>query len=505
MTITRRPIALLGAFTGAASLLAGLTACAPGYNMVRTNPGLYPTFQLSVVDYVNRCDPTKPTKVSVEAPRGTTVSIDGQPARRGSFTAKLDQQVNERFTIVVSTDGERTTHHVRCLPRDFPQWEAARSGKPQARFYATVIQDRNFAPSYPVIFDTNGVPVWWTERTPTPLLTPISQNRFATTNFGGGMIERKLDGTVTRILNTHGATSDFHDVVRKPNGNYVMATFEVRPCNLAPWGGGPPRCAFHDFQELTPAGDVVWHWRPESDIPLRETSGKWRSIRGEGGWADPWHYNSVEWTGDGFIVSFRHMDAVYKLDYDTKDVVWKLGGSRRPESLRVIGDPVFDAGGSISGQHDARRRRGGVVTLFDNGSLTGRAPRSVAYKVDEAAMTATRTRRVSDSIAPASPCCGSTRVIPGGNHVTGWGGSRWITENKPNGKQVFRLDATFVYRGIPLLPGQYNRSELRAGMDAQFDDGQLVPAARAPGTPEPQDVGDLRVRLGLSDDANVGD
>ena len=96
-------------------------------------------------------------------------------------------------------------------------------------------------------------------------------------------------------------------------------------------------------------------------------------------------------------------------------------------------------------------------------------------------------------------------MIPGGNHVTGWGGTRWITENKPSGKQVFRLDATFVYRGIPLLPGQYNRSELRAGMDTQFDDGQLVPTARAPGASEPQDVADLRIRLGVTDDANTGD
>src|SRR5690606_28474153 len=147
---------------------------------------------------------------------------------------------------------------------------------------------------------------------------------------------------------------DGHDVLPLPHGNYVMAALDARPCNLAPWGGGADTCLFHGFQELTPAGDAARRWRAESAIPMSETRPKWRGQRDLFGNADPWHYNSVEWTGDGFIISFRHMDAVYKIDRATKDVVWKLGGTDRPESLEVIGDPVFNGGGSITGQHDAR-------------------------------------------------------------------------------------------------------------------------------------------------------
>ena len=40
------------------------------------------------------------------------------------------------------------------------------------------------------------------------------------------------------------------------------------------------------------------------------------------------------------LVSLRHQDAVYKIDYATKDIAWKLGGTARPESLRVIGDRI---------------------------------------------------------------------------------------------------------------------------------------------------------------------
>ena len=95
-------------------------------------------FQPNVVDYVNRCDPNTPTEVRVTAPSGTTVSVDGQAARSGTFTTQVSQAVGERFTIRVIKDGTTRTHHVRCLPTDFPAWEAERNGTPQAQYYSTV-------------------------------------------------------------------------------------------------------------------------------------------------------------------------------------------------------------------------------------------------------------------------------------------------------------------------------------------------------------------------------
>jgi Arylsulfotransferase (ASST) len=450
--------------------LLTLSSCAPGWDMVQTDPGLFPIFQSAVTDYVNRCTPNVPTKVTVSAPSGTTVSVAGQPAHSGTFKTSVNQQPNEAFKIVVSSGNTRTAHFVRCLPAGFPQWTADRKGTPQAEFYATVII-KGFSPdNVPVIFDTNGVPVWWSAPQPTFLLAPLRNKDLATMSIGGGMVERRLDGTVARKLNTSGAPSDFHDVLLLPNGHYVMATLDRRPCDLSPWRApAASTCLFHQFQELTSTGRVVWSWNAESGVPLTETAPEWRSMRDAGGAADPWHYNSVEWTGDGFIISFRHMDAVYKINYATKKVVWKLGGSHRTESLRVLGDPIFRSGGSIAGQHDARLLPGSIVSLFDNGTNHNRAPRSVAYRIDERAHTATMVKQVHDPVAPTSACCGSDRMLPGGDVVTGWGGTPNITENKADGTQVFMLGVKFVYRGIPLLRGWYTRDQLRAAMDAQFN------------------------------------
>jgi hypothetical protein len=42
------------------------------------------------------------------------------------------------------------------------------------------------------------------------------------------------------------------------------------------------------------------------------------------------------------LLSFRHLDAVYKIDRRTGEVVWKLGGTQTPESLELIDDPRGD-------------------------------------------------------------------------------------------------------------------------------------------------------------------
>jgi hypothetical protein len=142
----------------------------------------------------------------------------------------------------------------------------------------------------------------------------------------------------------------------------------------------------------------------------------------------------------------------------------------------------------------------GLLTLYDNGTDAGRAPRSVGYRIDEQARTATFVGQLTDRIAPSSDCCGSLRVLPGGNAVTAWGGNRWITEHRPDGRQVFRLDATFVYRAVPILPGQYTRQQFRIGMDAQFEGGVPVSGAsvlsEVPGSSGSEMRGDIGFRLG---------
>jgi hypothetical protein len=84
-------------------------------------------------------------------------------------------------------------------------------------------------------------------------------------------------------------------------------------------------------------------------------------------------------------------------------------------------------------------------------------------------MTATLVEDIRNPDRSTSFCCGSTRVLPRGNWVAGWGGTPESTEVRSDGTRVFRLVAgNNVYRTLPLLPGQYSASQFRTGMDVQY-------------------------------------
>ena len=457
----------------------GLTAClppAPGSpTVITTEPGLYPDFQAGVIDYVIRCDPAQPTAVHVTTPAGTLVSVDHTYPRSGRFGVWVTESVGRQFTIAVTTDPEHdvtTNYHVRCLPPDFPQWSATRTGTTQAAYYVTTLIDQpNDGTNYSAVFDTNGVPVWWLkDPSATFMLTPMPGQHLAT--LDGTLREYDLSGQVVQSFSPVG-NPDFHEVIKLPNGNYVMNTSDLQPCDLTSWGyGATESCIDHVFQELQPPatpGDpatVVWSWDTSQHIPVSETGPEWRDTHPVG-FFDPWHTNSIEDTGDAFIINFRHLNAAYKVDKATGNIDWKLGGSTRPESLTL----VDDTRNGMSGEHDARLLPDGTVTMHDNGTNPPGPrlqPRLVRWAIDTDARTATLVEEVKDSSITASQCCGSARKLPGGNWVVGWGGNPTITENQPDGSEVFRLTGTFVYRAIPILPGEFTPDQFRAGMDAQY-------------------------------------
>ena len=87
------------------------------------------------------------------------------------------------------------------------------------------------------------------------------------------------------------------------------------------------------IQKLTPEGKLLWTWNSKDHIGLAET-GRWSPELDEP--YDLVHINAIEPTNSGndYLISLRHTDAVYRLDGVTSDVEWKLGGEQG-RSLQV--------------------------------------------------------------------------------------------------------------------------------------------------------------------------
>src|SRR5438132_13040534 len=124
---------------------------APGW--IATSPTLFPAFSTDIPDYVAKCDASSPILITVDAPDGTNVSINGMPFQGGQFSTSLTRDVGQSFVIVVQSPTALTTHVVRCLPSDFPDWTAQRTGDTQAEWYVMASPFGTDFQSYPTIFD----------------------------------------------------------------------------------------------------------------------------------------------------------------------------------------------------------------------------------------------------------------------------------------------------------------------------------------------------------------
>jgi VCBS repeat-containing protein len=450
---------------------------------ISVQPELTPSFSPGVSDYAVRCS-GDPLSMAVDASPGTYVSVDGGTPRSGAFASSVNLSGGQGFQFVVARGTRSDTYHVRCLPSDFPPYDATVDGTPQAQWYL-VTPSSNYA----VVFDAHGVPVWWRPAETPPFDFKLLSNGhlgfFSTLNGSAGRLfqEYSLDGTLVRATDTVGTSADFHDYAELPNGNRYMLSYRLRDhVDVSAYTGSAQdmdaAVVDAEIQELAPDGSLVWSWNSKDHIGLDETGRWWNPamgtiVRQTSDGRNVWdivHMNSIEPDGDGLIVSTRHTDAVYRIDRATGDITWKLGGTHRPQSLEIVGDDA-NAATDFGGQHDPRRQPDGTLTLHDNGTGTGRAPRALRFRVDTTARTATLVESVTDPLATASGCCGSARKLPGGNWVMSWGLTNLVTELTPSGARPFKLTfapGVLSYRAAPVPPGVLSASALRTGMDVQY-------------------------------------
>jgi hypothetical protein len=363
---------------------------------------------------------------------------------------------------------------VRCLPDDFPDYTFTHDGPVSPRLFSI---DEAFVPEpserYAMIFDNHGVPVWW-DRAPawdtrvlpngTVLWWNASSLVFQIHGLDGALL---VDG-----MNTVGQQANPHDVQFSGGGNYLAGAYVPRgPVDTSAYGGASDAYVSDaELQEVSPTGQLLWDWKSQDHISLSETGHRWPWVihhAGLGGY-DIVHWNSIEPDGNSVIASFRNLDAIYKIDKASGDIVWKLGGTSTPESLTVKDDP---RGVTLGAQHDARLLTDGTLTAFDNRTnLNNHQPRAVRFRINESDRTATLLESITDPQVTGSNCCGSARRLGNGDWLIDWGQNKPIGGYAPDGRRTFllSLDSTFSYRAEPVRSGAVSMQELRQGMNTIY-------------------------------------
>ncbi|MDJ0770573.1 MAG: aryl-sulfate sulfotransferase [Ilumatobacter sp.] len=434
---------------------------------------------------------------------GTTARVNGVPVT-GSTTVGVEPDALTR--VQLRRGATVRDYWFRCVPTGFPRLEVDRPGEPSPGWYLTNLNADQGQHVFTVILDERGAPAWY-KRIERPVIdvkrrddgrllyTATTGNGFGidpdrgyrVTSLTGTLIDEHLTvpdpadpGTVM--------PSDHHDYVTLPGGRRAMLSYPLLTGqDLSVLGTGytnPPDTIVDGvIQEISSDDELEWIWRASDHFFYDEVTYPQRfgnyPAEPNGGEVDVFHLNGLSTVDDGsgdYIVTARHLDAVFRIDRATGDVAWildsqpastpnKSGGTR----LDIVGDPL---GGPLR-PHDGRLD-GDVLTLFDNRVDSGQPARAVAYQIDAGAGTATLLWQIDEPLGRESFGLGSVRVGSDGARLIDWGGGLQPVFQEYDAAGDLIMSITMVgggtsYRIVKEPPSSFSAGLLRATAGGEAD------------------------------------
>ena len=307
----------------------------------------------------------------------------------------LKQNTQYKYTVVAQNTNCKTYSEPKVFAtRNIPYWLPFNHPKSNSTvvknlFRGYIHSHSRDIPGYLFLINHEMEPVWYHE---IPRSVKVSHwtkhNTFLTilsidtTKFSSGkeIAEFDLKGNIlfrTKVGQQEGGLDKvIHHEVRYDNNDNIMAlSFVVGKYDLSHLGGSMQERILGDgIIILDKKGNKVWEWSVfEVENPLDYPD----IMERRGDWL---HANSLYQDKEGdFLVSFRNINQIWKIDGKTKQVLWKLGGENDdfnlPDNLKFYG------------QHAVHINDRGELMLLDNG-LNDSIPKVKSFMIDEEKMTA---------------------------------------------------------------------------------------------------------------------
>jgi hypothetical protein len=219
----------------------------------------------------------------------------------------------------------------------------------------------------------------------------------------------------------NGYPTDLHECLILENNHAFLMSYDdqlVRMDTIVP--GGQPEAVVTGLviQELDENKNVVFQWRSWDHFKITDATHDIDLTSSE---IDYVHGNAIEVDSDGnILISSRHMDEVTKINRQSGEIIWRLGGMFcENNQFTFLNDTI-----GFSHQHDVRRLENGNILLFDNGNLHQPAfSRSVEYYIDEENKTTQLVWENQNNPVTFSPAMGSSRRFEEKRTIIGWGWS----------------------------------------------------------------------------------
>lgn len=307
---------------------------------------------------------------------------------------------------------------------------------------------------YLIITDNYGVPIFYRQhfaflfdfkRQSTGILThfysPISSFLALDSSYN----------VIDTFSTKNGYITDMHEMLVLENKHSLMMSYDWEPVSMdTVVSGGNPNALVAGLiiQEQDENKNVVFQWRSWDHFKITDAT---YDINLTDSLIDYVHGNAIDIDKDGnILISSRHMDEITKINRQTGNIIWRLGGEHcKNNQFTFVNDPI-----GFSHQHNVRKMENGNITLFDNGNLHSPSfSRASEYQLDEENKLAFLVWEYRNDPVSYSIAMGNTQRLPNHNTIIGWGTgtSPAISEVKPNGEVALFLtipDTMYNYRGF---------------------------------------------------------
>lgn len=202
--------------------------------------------------------------------------------------------------------------------------------------------------------------------------------------------------------------------------------------------GGPSSAEItgHHLLRLRPDGSTEFSWGARDHIPVANWIEPPRPDPTNPEQPDYDHPNAIALDPDGnYIVSWRNLGQITKIDAQTGEVLWRLGGA--DNEFTFVDDPL----GGFSAQHYPHILANGHLLLYDNGTRhRPQETRVVEYALDPHARTATLVWEFRHVPPIYTAYVGSVQRLANGNTAIGYGFVGHATEVTAGGAVLWEAD-----------------------------------------------------------------
>ncbi len=330
------------------------------------------------------------------------------------------------------------------VPTDFPYINITTSNNPDSEYIFIDNRGGNGDP-WNVIFDNSGQPVWYSKYPDERRDMKVQHNGVMT------MLARDEGGNHFNGYNTNyqkiaeywtanGYSGDEHELQVLADGTYFLIGLQTETVDMSQYiaGGSTSASVTEDaIQEFTAAGDLIFQWRALDHLNIVDQQA---FIDLTSGGFDFPHMNSIDVDTDGnILLSSRNTSECTKIDRNTGDIIWRLGGPS--STLTFPNDPL----NGPANQHAWRVVTTNDYTLFDDGNLHNPSvSRGVEYVVDTNNMTATMVWQYppTPNTSIYAYYMGNAQRLTNGNTLIDWavGNLPKLTEVRPDGTKAFEMN-----------------------------------------------------------------